>query len=85
MELQRGSDPIFLLYRKPFSHSFIELLLDTCYVTGFPRCLSGKESTCNAGATGDAGSTLGSGRSPGGGRGNLFQYSCLENPTDRGT
>ena len=25
-----------------------------------------------------------SGRSPGGGHGNLFQYSCLENPTDRG-
>ena len=27
----------------------------------------------------------GSGRSPGGGHGNLFQYSCLENPIDRGT
>ena len=26
----------------------------------------------------------GSGRSPGGGHGNLFQYSCLENPMDRG-
>ena len=24
------------------------------------------------------------GRSPGGGRGNPLQYSCLENPTDRG-
>ena len=27
----------------------------------------------------------GSGRSPGGGNGNPFQYSCLENPVDRGT
>ena len=26
----------------------------------------------------------GSGRSPGPGRGNPFQYSCLENPMDRG-
>ena len=32
----------------------------------------------------DAGSIPGSGRSPGGGHGNLFQYSCLENPMDRG-
>ena len=29
-------------------------------------------------------SILGSGRSPGGGHGYPFQYSCLENPTDRG-
>ena len=27
---------------------------------------------------------LGSGRSPGGGHGNPLQYSCLENPMDRG-
>ena len=45
------------------------------------RWLSGKESTCNAG---DAGSIPGSGRSPGGGNGNPLQYSCLENPMDRG-
>jgi len=32
----------------------------------------------------DAGSTPGSGRSPGGGHGNPLQYSCLENPMDRG-
>ena len=30
------------------------------------------------------GSVPGSGRSPGGGHGNPLQYSCLENPTDRG-
>ena len=32
----------------------------------------------------DAGLIPGSGRSPGGGHGNLFRYSCLENPMDRG-
>ena len=39
------------------------------------------ESACNAG---DLGSIPGSGRSPGEGNGNLLQYSCLENPMDRG-
>ena len=33
---------------------------------------------------GDAGSIPGSGRSSGGGHGNALQYSCLENPMDRG-
>ena len=32
----------------------------------------------------DAGSILGWGRSPGGRNGNPLQYSCLENPMDRG-
>ena len=34
---------------------------------------------------GDMGSVPGLGRSPGGGNGNSLQYSCLKNPTDRGT
>ena len=38
-----------------------------------------------AGAPGDAGSIPGSGRSPGGRNDNLFQYSCVENPMNRGT
>ena len=38
----------------------------------------------NAGDMRDAGSIPGSGRSPGGGHGNLLQYSCLENPMDKG-
>ena len=33
---------------------------------------------------GDVGSVLGSGRSPGEGKGNPLQYSCLGNPMDRG-
>ena len=38
----------------------------------------------NAGNARDTGSILGLGRSPGGGHGNPLQYSCLENPMDRG-
>ena len=44
----------------------------------------GKESTCNVGDTREANLIPGSGRSPGGGNGNPFQYSCLEYPMDRG-
>ena len=44
-----------------------------------------KEPPANAGGTGNSGSIPGSERTPGGGNGNLFQYSCLENPMDRGT
>ena len=51
---------------------------------GLPWWLSGKQSACKAGATGDVGLIPGSGRSPGGGHGNPLHYSCLENPTDRG-
>ena len=43
----------------------------------------GKESTCNAGDTGDASLIPELGRSPGGGNDNPLQY-CLENPMDRG-
>ena len=49
-----------------------------------PRRLSSKESTCNAGATRDAGSIPGLRRSLGGRHGNSIQYSCQENPMDRG-
>ena len=49
---------------------------------GFPGGSVGKESTCNEG---DLGSILGLGRSPGGGHGNPLEYSCPENPMDRGT
>ena len=45
---------------------------------------AGKESTCNAGDTGDAGSIPVSGRSPAGGNGNPLQYSGLKSPKDRG-
>ena len=48
---------------------------------GFPHISVGKESACSAG---DPGSVPRSGRSPGKGNGNPLQYSCLENPMDRG-
>ena len=51
---------------------------------GLPWWLSGKESAANAGDLRDAGLIPGSERCPGGGRDNPLQYSCLENPTDRG-
>ena len=44
----------------------------------------GKESACNAGDIRDVGSISGSERSLGGWYGNPLQYSCLENPMDRG-
>ena len=43
-----------------------------------------KNPPANAGDLRDAGSIPGSGRCPGGGNGNPLQYSCLENPMDRG-
>ena len=43
-----------------------------------------KNLPANAGDVRDLGSIPGSGRSPGGGHGNPLQYSCLENPRDRG-
>ena len=52
--------------------------------TGLP-VLRGIESACSAGDAGDMGSIPGLRRSPGGGNGNLLQYSCLGNPMNRGT
>ena len=51
------------------------------YLLGFPGGSDSKESACNAG---DSGSTPGSRRSPGEVNSKPLQYSCLENPMDRG-
>ena len=51
---------------------------------GFPGGSVVKNPSVNAGETGDTGLIPGSGRSLGGGHGNPLQYSCLENPMDRG-
>ena len=48
---------------------------------GFRGGSDNKDYACN---TGDLGLIPGSGRSPGEGNGNPLQYSCLENPMDRG-
>ena len=55
------------------SHSFPPL--------GFP---GGSDAKASAYIVGDLGSIPGPGRSPGEGSGNPLQYSCLENPKDRG-
>ena len=47
-----------------------------------PGSSDSKESACSMG---DPDSIPVSGRCPGGGNGNPLQYSCLENPMDRGT
>ena len=60
------------------------LIAPDMLLRGLPRWLSGKESACNARDTRDAGLIPGSGRSHGGGHGNPLQYSCPENPMDRG-
>ena len=64
--------------RKLLFFKYAILYLNTLILYGG---LDSEESTCNVG---DLGSIPGLGRSPGGGYGNTFQYSCLENPVDRG-
>ena len=49
---------------------------------GFPGGSSVKKSVCQAG---DVGLISGSGRSPREGNDNPLQYSCLDNPMDKGT
>ena len=53
-------------------------------IYGLPQWLSGKESDWGAGAAGDVSLIPELGRYLGEGHGNPFQYSCQENPTDRG-
>ena len=57
-----------------FTHAFP-------YYSDFPGGSEGKASAYNVG---DLGLNPGSGRSPGEGNSNPLQYSCLENPMDRG-
>ena len=70
---------IFLVFIKSFIFSV------TIYLLGFPDDSAVKESSCNVGVIGATVLIPGSGRSPGGGNGNSLQYSCLENPMDRGS
>ena len=58
------------------------MILDSCLlIMGFLRSSVAKASASNAG---DQGSIPGVGSSPGEGNGYLLQYSCLENPMNRG-
>ena len=53
-------------------------------LSGFPGGASVKNLSANAADIRDVNLNLGSERSPGAGHGKLLQYSCLENPKDRG-
>ena len=88
---------LFILHTNTHTHTSIEQLLlctknyhlSLCF-DGLPRGLSGQKKKkkinppANAGVIGGASSVPKSGRSPGGRNGNPLQYSCLENPMDRG-
>ena len=52
------------------------------FKVGLLQWLSGERSACNAEDAGDLGLIPGLGRSPGGGKSNPLQYSCLENPME---
>ena len=65
-----------------FVFVFVFVLLFGYIILGFTGGSAGKESVCNAR---DLGLIPGLGRSPGEGNGHTLQYSCLENPMDRGT
>ena len=67
---QQLAESVYLAYIQPARGSQVALVV--------------KNSPANAGDISDASSIPGSGRSPGGGHGNSLQYSCLENPMDRG-
>ena len=54
------------------------------WLTYLQVALMVKNAHANAGDLRDASSIPGLGRSPGEGHGNPLQYSCLENPMDRG-
>ena len=64
----------------------MERLVDTCRVWtcwGFPGGAEVKNLPATARDARDTGSIPGLGRLPGGGNGNLLQYSCLGNSIDR--
>ena len=58
--------------------------IDIKMIKPLQGALGVKNPPANVGDIRDAGSIPGLGRSPGGGHGNPPQYSCLENPMDRG-
>ena len=70
-------------YNRPFLPSLVDgvTFIVPIGVWGFPGGSVVKNPLANEG---DGGSIPGLGRSPGEGNGNPLQYSCLENPMDRG-
>ena len=64
--------------------SFLRFILKYTQSRASQVALVVKNPPASVGDRSDAGSIPGSGRPPGGGHGNPLQYSCLENPMDRG-
>ena len=96
-QLSDGTELNFLLYIKHCEFFFFFLATSYfCALQIFQSFVLGmvkqgsqvvvvvKNPPANAGDIRDMGSIPGLGRSRGGGHGNPFQYSCLENPLDRG-
>ena len=71
----------YLFFVLPYIFQSLARMIYIMYNIYSPGDSDGKASACNAG---DLGSIPGLGRSPGEGNGNPLQYSCLENPMDRG-
>ena len=71
----------FFLQIMTYSNNFPKHINNAYQLKGFTGGSDDKESACH---TGDACLILGWGRSPLEGNGNPFQYSCLENPMERG-
>ena len=69
-----------MLTELSYYHIYHKVDHSTCIL----RHLGGSDSKEFAYNVGDLGLIPGSGRSPGEENGNPFQYSCLENPMDRG-
>ena len=74
----------YFLNRQTKGVPLVRLWMKVWNPGGSQMALVVKNPPANAGDIRDAGSIPGSGRSPGGGHGNPVQYSCLENPMDRG-
>ena len=71
--------------QRPMSLGFkVRLGQQWTHTAVFPGGSVVKNPPANAGNVRDKGLILGSGKSPGGGHGSALQYSCLENPMDRG-
>ena len=68
------------VYRYTHTHKYIHIHI----YMGFPGDSVVKNLPTNARDVKEAGSVSSSGRDPGGGHSNPLQYSCLENPMDRG-
>ena len=68
------------------THTHTHILSHThiSFIRASQGALVVKNLPANAGDAGEVGLISGSGRSSGGGNGNPFQYSCLENSMDRG-